>query len=160
MIKIIPFNPSYENEVIELILTIQQDEFGLPINLKDQPDLLDIDSHYPKSFWLAFSDRKLVGCVGLVRLNHQNVALKKMFVHPKYRQYGVGKQLVSQFFDYCRKHAVNEVYLGTTDTFQAAQFFYKKLGFCEITKDDLPADFPKLDVDNRFYRYQLHPSRN
>lgn len=160
MIKIIPFNPSYKKVVIEFILTIQQDEFGLSITLKDQPDLLDIASYYPNTFWLAFFDGKLVGCIGLVRLHHQNVALKKMFVHSKYRRYGVGKQLVSQFFDYCRKHAVNEVYLGTTDTFQAAQFFYKKLGFCEITQNELPADFPKLDVDNRFYCYQLHPSKN
>ncbi|HFI0291867.1 TPA: hypothetical protein ACGOVK_000247 [Streptococcus suis] len=50
MIKIIPFNPSYKKVVIEFILTIQQDEFGLSITLKDQPDLLDIASYYPNTF--------------------------------------------------------------------------------------------------------------
>ena len=59
MIRIIPFEPSYNQEVAELIVTIQREEFNLPINLADQPDLFNIKVSYQKkgNFWLAFDTK-------------------------------------------------------------------------------------------------------
>ncbi len=39
MIKIEPYKKIYQAEATELILDIQQNEFKVPISLKDQPDL-------------------------------------------------------------------------------------------------------------------------
>lgn len=36
------FEPKFNQAVIDLILTIQQEEFSLPISLTEQPDLLDL----------------------------------------------------------------------------------------------------------------------
>jgi hypothetical protein len=40
-IIIAPFQPEYTAGIAELVLGIQQNEFGIPITLEDQPDLSD-----------------------------------------------------------------------------------------------------------------------
>jgi hypothetical protein len=48
---------------------------------------------------------------------------------------------------------INAIYLGTIETFFAAQRFYEKNGFLEIQKDKLPGNFPVMTFDSRFYVY-------
>ncbi len=48
MITIVPFSKLYQSGVEDVILPIQQTEFGIPITLADQPDLIDIPSFYQK----------------------------------------------------------------------------------------------------------------
>lgn len=45
-IRIIPFEEHYTDQVVDLILPIQQTEFGIEISLTDQPDLLKIKEEY------------------------------------------------------------------------------------------------------------------
>lgn len=42
------YSASYEQQIIDLILSIQQNEFDLPITLEAQPDLDDIAAFYQK----------------------------------------------------------------------------------------------------------------
>lgn len=155
------FEPKFNQFVKALILDIQQKEFSLPITLSDQPDLLNIESSYQKSggqFWVAVDDKgeKVIGCLGLVALAEGNVALKKMFVAKPYRKSGLGKKLLNAFIAYCHENGKNAIFLGTTSDFEDAQYFYQKSGFQEIDSTDLPVDFPKLSVDNRYYSYFLN----
>ena len=57
------------------------------------------------NFWIALDSetKKVVGCIGLVSLTNDNVALKKMFVLPTYRKDGLGRKLVETFLDYCQE---------------------------------------------------------
>jgi hypothetical protein len=48
-----------------------------------------------------------------------------------------------------------EVYLGTTEKFFAAHRFYEKNGFREIAQTKLPASFPIMTVDTKFYSRSL-----
>ncbi|CBZ49097.1 acetyltransferase, GNAT family [Streptococcus gallolyticus subsp. gallolyticus ATCC BAA-2069] len=154
------FEPKFNQAVIDLILTIQQEEFSLPISLTEQPDLLDIENSYQKQggqFWVAINERKeVLGCIGLVALEQDNVALKKMFVSKNYRKAGLGKKLLKAFVAYCQKEQKKAIFLGTTTDFEAAQHFYRKFGFQSIESSNLPADFPRLAVDNRFYTYIIN----
>lgn len=154
-IKIIEFERSYKEELINFILTIQNNEFNINIDRSDQVDLENIEANYLDSggqFLIAVNkEKKIVGSVGLVRLDNGKSALKKMFVDKKYRNLKVGKQLLDNIIEKCLKNNISEVYLGTIDKFISAQFFYANNGFQEIDSKDLPYDFPKLDVDNRFY---------
>lgn len=154
------FEPKFNQAVIDLILTIQQEEFLLPISLTEQPDLLDIENSYQKQggqFWVAINERKeVLGCIGLVALEQDNVALKKMFVSKNYRKAGLGKELLKAFVAYCQKEQKKAIFLGTTTDFEAAQHFYRKFGFQAIESSNLPADFPRLAVDNRFYTYIIN----
>ncbi|MGV0024614.1 hypothetical protein [Phormidesmis priestleyi] len=54
--QILTYQPQYQTQVIDLILYIQREEFGLPIRLEDQPDLLSIPTIYQQgngNFWIA-----------------------------------------------------------------------------------------------------------
>ncbi len=58
-LKIQPIGNEYSEQAIDLILTIQQKEFYIPLTIHDQPDLLEIEDFYQKAggnFWGAFID--------------------------------------------------------------------------------------------------------
>jgi N-acetylglutamate synthase-like GNAT family acetyltransferase len=48
---------------------------------------------------------------------------------------------------------ITEIYLGTTEKFIRAQRFYENNGFIEIQKQELPKNFPVMDVDVKFYKF-------
>jgi N-acetylglutamate synthase-like GNAT family acetyltransferase len=157
VIQIIPFSSPYVEEVGALIVGIQRDEFQIPITLEDQPDLQDIPGFYQRgagNFWIAAAEGKVVGTVALLDLGDRQGALRKMFVHPSYRGpgHGVSARLLETLFEWARAQAMREVYLGTTEKFLAAHRFYERNGFQQIVAAELPASFPKMKVDTRFYR--------
>ena len=41
-----PFCMDDEQQIVDLIVSIQQREFNIPITAEDQPDLLDIPNYY------------------------------------------------------------------------------------------------------------------
>ena len=154
------FEPAHAQGVIELILPIQQLEFGIPVSLNDQPDLQDIPRFYQHgcgNFWVALANDEVVGSVALLDIGQGQTALRKMFVMPTHRgaEHGVARRLLAQLVDWCKSHAVREVYLGTTAKFLAAHRFYEKNGFVEIDHSELPESFPVMAVDTKFYRLEL-----
>ncbi|MGB3404058.1 MAG: GNAT family N-acetyltransferase [Microcoleaceae cyanobacterium] len=164
MIIIKPFSPAYQDQVIDLILTIQRDEFSIPIQLSDQPDLLDIPKFYQQkngNFWIAIDRHTpegtlrecVIGTIALIDIGASQGTLRKMFVLPEYRgsTQGVGKKLLETLINWSQQKGLNSIYLGTTEQFKAAHRFYKKNGFIEIKKNQLPAQFPIMAVDTKFY---------
>lgn len=157
MIDIQPFSREHADGVVSVILPIQQLEFGIPITLADQPDLLDISGFYQKgngNFWIALAGGEVVGTVSLLDIGNGQGALRKMFVKAEYRgkEHGVAQRLLDGLLAWCVERGVSEVYLGTTAKYLAAHRFYEKNGFEEIDKSDLPASFPVMAVDSKFYR--------
>ncbi len=149
-----------EQEVIDLILPIQQNEFGVPVTIADQPDLLDVENFYFKGyghFWVIRDGEKLVGTIALIDIGNRQSALRKMFVHKDHRgkEKGIGQQLLDHVILWCRKKGVGEIYLGTFDRLEAAQRFYIKNGFVAVEKQSLPASFPLMQVDNRFFKLSI-----
>ena len=55
--KIETYNGRFDNEIISLILSIQNDEAKIGLSLQEQPDLLDIQRYYQQpggEFWGYF----------------------------------------------------------------------------------------------------------
>ena len=78
----------YKDDIIDLILEIQQKEFGISIRKEDQPDLADIKNFYQVgdgNFGVALCDEKIVGTISLKDIGNQQGALRKMFVKAEYR---------------------------------------------------------------------------
>ncbi|ALZ75284.1 GNAT family N-acetyltransferase [Rheinheimera sp. F8] len=162
MIKIIPFTAEHAAGVVSVILPIQQSEFGVPITLDAQPDLLDIPGFYQRNcgnFWVAIHGEHVVGTIGLLDIGNQQAALRKMFVAAAYRgaEQGVAKQLLDELLVWSAKQGIADILLGTTDKFVAAHRFYEKNGFAEVQKSSLPQTFPVMAVDSKFYRLALTP---
>jgi GNAT superfamily N-acetyltransferase len=156
MIAILPHAPEHTDGVIDLVLPIQQQEFGIPITLEDQPDLLDVAGFYRKGagdFWVAVDDGKVVGSIALIDIGGGRAALRKMFVAAPYRgaSFGMARGLLDTVVAHCLERGVREILLGTTAKYLAAHRFYEKNGFREIRREELPASFPVMAVDSKFY---------
>lgn len=151
------FSAADQRGVIDVILPIQNQEFGIPISEQQQPDLHDIPQFYQRGtgdFWIARCDGKVVGTLGLKDIGNAQAALRKMFVSAPYRgrDYGVAALLLKGLLQHAQAEKVKDVFLGTTDKFLAAHRFYEKNGFQEIPVSALPEAFPLMAVDSKFYR--------
>lgn len=159
-IQLLPFEARHTAAVGELIVTIQRQEFGFDIDLERQPDLSAIPAYYQRgagNFWVALDQDQVIGTIALKDLGQHGVAMRKMFVAADYRgaAWGVAMKLLHAALDWAKQHAVRDVFLGTTEKFHAAHRFYEKHGFSQIDKTDLPASFPFMPVDTRFYQLNL-----
>lgn len=158
MINVVPFSEHHLPGVVDVILPIQQTEFGIPITLSAQPDLLDIPGYYQQgngNFWVALHGFEIVGTISLLDIGNGQGALRKMFVkkHARGLRQGVAPKLLRVLLGWCKQRNVREIYLGTTLKFLAAHRFYEKNGFSEIRQTALPPSFPVMSVDTKFYKY-------
>ncbi|WP_295200524.1 GNAT family N-acetyltransferase [uncultured Chryseobacterium sp.] len=147
---------TYSEELINLILTIQQKEFNVPITIEDQPDLKEIEIFYIESggnFWGAFIDGELVGSIALVKFDARAGAVRKMFVKKEFRgkELNIAQELLEVLISFCRNNGIEKIYLGTVNILKAAMRFYERNYFVEIKKEDLPPRFPLMNADNVFY---------
>lgn len=156
------YNSSHHATVVEIITTIQQSEYGLPITYKEQPDLANIPEFYDE-FLVATVCGKPVGTIGL-KIIDDFAIIRKMFVVKEFRgaaHGGIAKQLLSAIEEAAlAKQKIAIIYLGTTELFKAAHSFYEKNSYVEIHMADLPKSFPVMKVDKKFYCKTLPTQSN
>lgn len=160
MVTVRPADARDTPAIAAVIVPIQQTEFGIPITLEAQPDLGDIERFYRHgcgNFWVAEVDGRIVGTIALLDIGNREAALRKMFVTAacRGREYGVARALLETLVTWASAHGVACIYLGTTARFLAAHRFYEKNGFAQIERSALPAAFPVMNVDTRFYQRAL-----
>ena len=159
-IRIAAYSDADQRGVVNVILPIQRQEFGIAITEADQPDLANVREFYQTGtggFWVARSNDEIVGTVGLKDIGAGQAALRKMFVAAPFRgrELGVAAKLLDALLAHARAQGIAEIFLGTTDKFLAAHRFYEKKGFRELHKADLPKTFPVMAVDSKFYALKL-----
>ena len=77
------FPTAIGEEFLNVILPIQQQEFGIPVTEADQPDLANIPEFYQSGtggFWVARSNDQVIGTVGLKDIGLGQAALRKMLL--------------------------------------------------------------------------------
>lgn len=158
------FSSKHQEGVIDLIIDIQQQEFGIAITANEQPDLRTIPHFYQKekgNFWVAVMDNSIIGTIALLDIGNGQAAVRKMFVKRAYRgpKFNVAAKLLETLLDWALSSGLRTLYLGTTPVFLAAHRFYEKHGFTEISKESLPAAFPVMRVDTKFYKYTIEHVR-
>jgi len=161
MVELGKYDPTDHASTAAMVVEIQSREFGVPITYEQQPDLLDPAVFFRKGageFWVArAADGAVVGTIGLVEFAPGEGALRKMFVRADHRgsAHGVAQRLLDILISHSRDHGLKAVWLGTTALFKAAHRFYEKNGFDLVAEADLPATFPRMKPDTRFYRIGL-----
>jgi len=160
MPQIQPVGNSYAQQIVDLIIPIQQIEFGVPITLEDQPDLMDIENNYHGTgggFWAALHEHQVVGTIALISIGDGKGVIRKMFVNKDFRgkELGVAQNLLDVLVRYCKTKHKTDLYLGTVDILKAAIRFYERNGFVSIEKQNLPAAFPIMSADNVFYHLEI-----
>jgi N-acetylglutamate synthase-like GNAT family acetyltransferase len=154
------YQPRFHQGVVDLILPIQTQEFGIAITAQQQPDLNEIEAFYQRGmgdFWLALAGDRVVGCIGLKDIGQQQAALRKMFVASDFRgkSQGVANALLNTLLGHASQRKLATIWLGTTDKFHAAHRFYEKNGFREVSVTTLPETFPLMKVDSKFYSLSM-----
>jgi putative acetyltransferase len=99
---------------------------------------------------IARSSDYIAGCVALRRLDALAGEMKRLYVRPEYRSFGVGRRLVEAAILAARRASYSELRLDTLHTMASAQRLYRKLGFAEI-----PPYYDGYLPGTRFYALAL-----
>lgn len=160
-INVVPFENKYQKQTVNLILSIQRNEFNFQVESKDRADLLDIETHYlgngSGNFWLALYNDNVIGTISIVDIGNKQLALQNMYVHKDFRgiKYDSASKLLRETIHFADKKNKDIIYLGTAADFFAAHKFYERKGFAQIGKETLPSKFPIMSVDSVFYELIL-----
>ena len=155
------YKDEYKQQVINLIISIQKDEFNINVDKDERPDLQDIQNNYINNnsgcFWLALYNNNVVGTISIKHISQNKLALQNMYIHKDFRGsiYNTATKLLKQTIDFAYKNEAKEIYLGTAADFYAAHKFYERNGFSQVDKEILPSTFPIMDLDDKFYELIL-----
>ena len=158
ILKIETYSGKYDDEIINLILSIQNDEAKIGLSLQEQPDLLDIHHCYQQSggeFWIALSDGRVIGTIGLMLKENHCAVLKKFFVEKAFRLQKVGLSLYNELLKYAISKGVHHIILDTPAVAHASHKFYEKAGFYRISAAELPMAYSYPDRDSILYLLNL-----
>ena len=156
--KIETYSGKFNAEIISLILSIQNDEAKIGLSLQEQPDLLDIHRNYQQpggEFWIALSDDKVIGTIGLMLRENHCAILKKFFVEKTFRSQKVGLSLYNELLKYAISKGVQHIILDTPAVAHASHRFYEKAGFYRISTAELPVPYSYPDRDSILYLLNL-----
>ena len=152
------YSGGYKDEIISLILGIQNDEAGINLSLQEQPDLLDISQSYQQNgggFWVALTDGKVIGTIGLMKKEQRCAVLKKFFVKKEFRSQKVGLALYNKLLTFAKSLDIQYIILDTPSVAHASHKFYQKAGFRRISIDKLPVPYSYPDRESIIYMLNL-----
>lgn len=151
--EICEYEERWHGEVCDLVLSIQNDEYGIGLPLEEQPDLVDIKGSFSNGgrFWAALKDGRVVGCIGLMRKTPTGGVLKKFFVSPSVRGEGVGLALYQTLEAFCQAEGITTLVLDTPSVATRSHRFYRRAGFVEVTRSQLPFPYDYPDRDSLLF---------
>lgn len=155
MYTIIPFERQYQESICKMMDQILG-EFDIPFRNPNGKQIADIVSSNDL-FWVALDGNRVLGTVGLSRINDRNAFLRHFFVakEARGREQGVSKALLDTALQEAKNRNYESVYLGTMEQFKAAQKFYLKNHFNQISRRDLPPEMPVSPMDKLFYQLNI-----
>jgi GNAT superfamily N-acetyltransferase len=150
MHTIIPFENRFQEAICAMMDEIQ-DEFEIPFRNPNGKQISDI-ANDENLFWVAVSETRVLGTIGLSRIDDSNAFLRHLFVAKEGRgEQGLAKALLETALDKARDLKYEFLYLGTMEQFKAAQRFYDKNNFICIPSEALPEKMPVSPMDTLFY---------
>jgi len=160
---IVEYEPTFRQQVVDLIMYVQNIEYGVGLTIDDQPDILDIPAHYIASggnFWVALGpDREVLGCIGLQKNSETVAVLKKFFVYAKYRgqPHGYSQHLFATLLAFAQAAHLRTIILDTPAVAQRSHSFYRRKGFREISRAELPVPYEFPDRNSLLFLLDLMP---
>lgn len=147
-------------QIIKMVSDIQKNEFSIPVTDDVNVGILKAENEYyynnSYNFWYAINEEgKVIGSVGLKKIDERHGEIKKMFVVKEYRGKEVAQKLMNTLLKAATKHQFETLILGTTDKFHAAHKFYTNYGFAPISKNELPPGFETNRFDSLYFRKRI-----
>lgn len=127
----------FEKENAVFLFNKYQEELDVDITFQNfNEEINDPIKKYNKNYgglFMAYCEGDLAGCVALQNLGKNICEMKRLYVLPEYRRYGVGKVLVEALLKYAAILGYKTMKLDTLEKLQPAIILYKKLGFVPTT---------------------------
>ena len=82
--------------------------------------------------WCLYDEARLIGTVGVRRLDGTSCELKALYLYSKYYGLGLGYRLLSTALEEAKQIGFESMYLDTISTSERAIKLYKAAGFEEI----------------------------
>ncbi len=79
--------------------------------------------------WIVEKGQMVAGSVAIVGCPGDIAQLRWLILHPNLRGCGVGRRLIEETVDFCRKRRYRSVFLWTIDFLDAAKHLYTSAGF-------------------------------
>jgi len=117
------------------------------------PDLLRFNAHYtpPRgAFWVVREDTRVVGSVGVERLDDRTAELHRLYLDSTLRGRGIGRALVETVLDWAREQGVRRLVLWSDTRFEQSHRLYRRLGFEQLGERTVEGDVN----DSREYRFE------
>lgn len=117
------------------------------------PDLLRFNTHYtpPKgAFWVVRDEARVVGSVGVERLDERTAELHRLYLDASLRGRGIGRALVEAVLAWARDEGLTRLVLWSDTRFEQSHRLYRRLGFEQLGERTVEGDLN----DSREYRFE------
>jgi RimJ/RimL family protein N-acetyltransferase len=153
-ITITEYNPEFQERIDRMMAGIQE-EYAETITTSHSTIISQVYQLPNQKYWVALHGERIAGTIGMVLFPGNNAVVKRMMVDKEFRgtDFKTATLLLDTAFEWAKTHAVKAVYLGTMTQFRAAQRFYEKAGFKQISMNELPVDYPQNPMDTLFYSF-------
>jgi RimJ/RimL family protein N-acetyltransferase len=129
-------------------------EYGLLLMpVFEVPDLLQFDAYYtaPRgAFWVVREESRVVGSVGVERVDARTAELHRLYVDATLRGRGIGRALVETVLAWARDEGLRRVVLWSDTRFEHSHRLYRRLGFEQLGERSVEGDIN----DSREYRFE------
>jgi N-acetylglutamate synthase-like GNAT family acetyltransferase len=139
MIKIRKATTDDIKNISDLISGIMSAEFSEAAHLYSYRDLEDFGKHYSGErdiFLVAEKDGKLVGTVAIKEDCQDTALLRRIFIHPDFRNKGYGFKLLNSAIDFCFERNYKNVCFRGTNRMERALQLCMKNGFRKRDETD------------------------
>jgi DNA-binding MarR family transcriptional regulator/GNAT superfamily N-acetyltransferase len=86
------------------------------------------------AFLVGRDDERVVGCGGLQRLTEETGEIKRMWIDPRWRGFGLGRRMLSRLEDAAREQGRRRIVLDTNETLREAISMYERAGYRAIDR--------------------------
>ncbi len=102
-------------------------------------------------FWVARAEERIVGSIAIdgVHFDHEGGHLRWFIVEPENQGHGIGKILLEEAIEFCRRTKFNRVYLWTFAGLDGARNLYEKFGF-KLCEQHEGSQWGKRVIEQRF----------
>ncbi|RYY17555.1 MAG: GNAT family N-acetyltransferase [Alphaproteobacteria bacterium] len=154
--EIVSYEGGRNDDIVAFILDVQRNDVGLIVPVEEQYGLADIAHAYRHGgFWLAVSERDIVGTIGMMRCGSVGI-LKKLFVHRDHRgPTGAAHALYERAVEWATAHDLVAVLLDTPAIATRSHAFYRRKGFRPVEKTALPEGYRFADHGSLILRLDL-----
>lgn len=145
--KIVPYNPKYKEDFIEMNKAWIEDMFVLED--EDLREMGNIEAYIEKGGQIFFSldnDDKVMACCMIAPREDGDWEIMKFAARGMYTGTGAGSACLKACIDYAKEKHLKKVIIVTNSKCKQAVHLYRKFGFTEVPVDKEKFPFERAEI--------------